>query len=133
MVVNFLAFASSDFEQSHILTLLTLPKLIKSATAFIPANLFHTFDYHPPRIAPIFEINLDALLQCLNIFGNAGGGAGPILGGKGKKRWAGEGDGPNEGDDEGASANARGARGKEKRTGLRMVWMDHGEPLSMFL
>ncbi|KAI9637818.1 putative DNA repair protein Rad1 [Dioszegia hungarica] len=106
-----------------------------SAIAYIPTNLFQTFTYAPPDDdAPAFEISLDSLLQCLNIFGNAGSaGSGSALnnmGGKKQRRWAGEGEGG--GDDDTSFSSGRGG-GRERRTGMRMTWAGHGEPLSMFL
>ncbi|ORY30003.1 Rad1/Rec1/Rad17 [Naematelia encephala] len=106
------------------------------AIAWIPTNLFQTFEYTPlPSGEPAcFEISLDALLQCLNIFGNASTSAtvGPVLPAatRNRRRWAGEGEG-GEGDlDDAAEWRPR---GKERRTGMRMSWMGPGSPLSMLL
>ncbi|KAL1410990.1 checkpoint clamp complex protein Rad1 [Vanrija albida] len=99
-----------------------------SATAWVPANLFTEFTFGDDEPA-CFEISLDALLQSLNIFGNAGGGAGvvPSVGGGSKKRrWAGEGE---ERDDE----DGWRARGRERRTGMRLTWLGTGYPLSILL
>lgn len=100
------------------------------ATAWIPTNIFDSFTFTADD-ASCFEISLDALLQCLNIFGNAGAGAGPLPGaGKGKKsrRWAGEGEA---GEDESTEWRARGR--SERRTGMRMTWAGEGHPLTIIL
>ncbi|GFZ45867.1 hypothetical protein JCM24511_03599 [Saitozyma sp. JCM 24511] len=103
------------------------------AIAFIPTNLFTSWTFHPPSEPAIFELSLDALLQCLNIFGNAGSsgaGAGSQTSiGRTRRRWAGEGE---DGIDDDDAANGRGA-GKGKRTGMVMSWEGHGEPLRMTL
>ncbi|WVR05449.1 hypothetical protein IAU60_002465 [Kwoniella sp. DSM 27419] len=104
------------------------------AIAWIPTNLFSTFIFNPPpSSAPAtFELSLDALLQCLNIFGNAGAGSSASMstGGKGKRRWAGEGE-PGEEDDMRSGGVDR--RSKEKRTGMRMEWYGSGHDLNVLL
>ncbi|RSH93832.1 ssDNA endodeoxyribonuclease [Saitozyma podzolica] len=103
------------------------------AIAFIPTNLFTSWTFHPPSEPAIFELSLDALLQCLNIFGNAGSsgaGAGSQTSiGRTRRRWAGEGEDGNDDDDAGTGRGA----GKGKRTGMVMSWEGHGEPLRMTL
>lgn len=102
------------------------------ATAWIPTNIFDSFVFTAEE-ASCFEISLDALLQCLNIFGNAGAGAGPIPStGKGKKsrRWAGEGEG---GADEESTEWRTTRNNRERRTGMRMTWAGEGHPLSIIL
>lgn len=95
-----------------------------------------------------FDVNLNTLLECLNIYGNAtapgaaraggfmhasfegeqGGAAG---GGWRKKRWAGEED---EGHDGEARGGGGGGRDKELRTtGLIMTWKGEGWPLELVL
>ena len=109
------------------------------AIAWIPVNLFQTFEFHelPSGEPACFEISLDALLQCLNIFGNAGPssavGGGNIMpaGGRGKRRWAGEDGNDTGGGEEAGDWRPRG--GKDKRTGMRMTWSGLGHPLSMLL
>ncbi|WVQ99013.1 hypothetical protein IAU59_006145 [Kwoniella sp. CBS 9459] len=110
------------------------------AIAWIPSNLFHEFKFNPPETPATFELSLDALLQCLNIFGNAGStsasGAGPSAGGggRGKRRWAGEGEGPDiDEDSAGGGAGDSGRRKEGKRTGMRMTWMGMGHDLSVLL
>lgn len=99
------------------------------ATAWIPVNIFDTFTYTADD-ASCFEISLDALLQCLNIFGNASAGAGALPGaGKKARRWAGEGEGGDEETSEWRTSRGRG----EKRTGMRMTWSGPGYPLNIIL
>lgn len=102
------------------------------ATAWIPTNIFTTFSYPDDADAECFEISLDALLQCLNIFGNAGAGAAPGGGaGRGRKRWAGDAE---DGADKDAAADEDWrVRGRDKRTGMRLTWGGPGFPLSILL
>lgn len=100
------------------------------ATAWIPTNIFSSYTYADDAEPECFEISLDALLQCLNIFGSAGGGSGatarlPSVGKK--RRWAGEGEDQEE-EDEWRFQSKR-----EKRTGMRLTWSGPGSPLSVLL
>jgi cell cycle checkpoint protein len=105
------------------------------AIAFIPTNLFQTFTYHPPSPSQgpaCFELSLDALLQVLNIFGNANTGSTSTANSfQNKRRWAGEGDGDD--DALGGAAGGGGKIGKGGRTGMRMSWRGPGWPLSVLL
>lgn len=98
------------------------------AIAWIPTNLFSEFTFNEPSDTPAcFELSLDGLLQCLNIFGNASTGAvsGPVI--RNRPRWAGDG---NEDDAQsGQGGNKRGAG----RTNMRMIWQGTGWPLSILL
>jgi cell cycle checkpoint protein len=98
------------------------------AIAWIPTNLFSEFTFNEPTDTPAcFELSLDGLLQCLNIFGNASTGAasGPVI--RNRPRWAGDG---NEDDAQsGQGGNKRGAG----RTNMRMIWQATGWPLSILL
>jgi cell cycle checkpoint protein len=98
------------------------------AIAWIPTNLFSEFTFNEPTDTPAcFELSLDGLLQCLNIFGNASTGAasGPVI--RNRPRWAGDG---NEDDAQsGQGGNKRGAG----RTNMRMIWQGTGWPLSILL
>jgi cell cycle checkpoint protein len=114
-----------------------------SATAWIPTNVFGSYTYTGEG-AEVFELSLDALLQCLNIFGSAGGsGVGPAGSGRerrmrrvppnatgaaGKKRWAGD----VEDEDEEDWAALPGKR-KEQRTSMRLAWSGLGHPLTVLL
>jgi cell cycle checkpoint protein len=100
-----------------------------AATAWIPTNIFSSFNFSHDG-TEVFEVSLDGLLQCLNIFGGAGaagGGKLPLLGGK-KRRWAGDGERGEDDDDE-WTADKR----KERRTGMRLSWAGEGEPLKVLL
>ncbi|ORX33853.1 Rad1/Rec1/Rad17 [Kockovaella imperatae] len=116
------------------------------AIAWIPNTLFQTFEFNEPEAdgqghaqPACFEVSLDALLQCLNIFGNAT--SGPVVStfSVGTKRgWAGEG-GPRAEGEEGGGAGAGETRGgggnasKKGRTGMRMSWQGPGHRLSVML
>ncbi|WWC69155.1 uncharacterized protein I206_103091 [Kwoniella pini CBS 10737] len=103
------------------------------AIAWIPTGLFTSFTYNPPSTPATFELSLDALLQCLNIFGNAGASSGASTStaqSRSKRRWAGEGEvGVDEENEEYVSSR----KGKEKRTGMRMEWGGPGYDLSVLL
>lgn len=88
-----------------------------------------------------FEVNLNNLLECLNIYGNAApladkntGGSSvddSRFGGRDKRKWAGEGN-PDEEEYGGTMGSANG--GKEVRnTGLLMSWQGEGYPLTLTL
>ncbi|GMK54043.1 hypothetical protein CspeluHIS016_0106290 [Cutaneotrichosporon spelunceum] len=91
------------------------------ATAWIPTNVFDSFSWTGEPAC--FEISLDALLQCLNIFGNAGAGGGTLPSVGRRRRWAGDGE-----DDESEWRSSRG-----RSTGMRMSWSGPGYPLSIIL
>ncbi|KAF8869941.1 Rad1/Rec1/Rad17 [Gymnopilus junonius] len=96
--------------------------------------------YYPENSA--FEVPLDTLIDCLNIFGTAGSLAGAFNssdsgnGGRGKARIEGEEEGK---DDEGAEgANPRGLDayfgGKtEKKTSMRLSYPGAGYPLTLIV
>ena len=97
--------------------------LLTPAIAWIPHTLFKSFIFRPPDEPATFEISLDSLLQCLNIFGNAGtSGGGTTI--KGRK-WAGDNEVP---DDEGGPR-----RGRERRTQMRLTWDGYGSMLDVIL
>ncbi|EIW66309.1 hypothetical protein TREMEDRAFT_70218 [Tremella mesenterica DSM 1558] len=98
------------------------------AVAWIPVNLFKTFIFHPSPVPAIVEISLDTMLQCLNIFGNAGsGGAAAPSRQRSSRRWAGDGEQEEEEQDNGPR------KGKEKRTQMRMTWEGIGSELMIHL
>ncbi|WWC89735.1 uncharacterized protein L201_004660 [Kwoniella dendrophila CBS 6074] len=105
------------------------------AIAWIPTNLFTSFTFNPLPEPATFELSLDALLQCLNIFGNAGSTVGASTStsssSKPKRRWAGEGEVAVDDENEDYVASSR--KGKEKRTGMRMEWKGPGYDLSILL
>ena len=95
------------------------------AIAFIPTSIFNSYTFNQPEDdqPACFEVSLDGLLQCLNIFGNATtGSSAPSM--QIKRRWAGEGDGQ---DDDAP------VKGGKASTSMRMEWKGHGYPLSMTL
>lgn len=128
-------------------------------TAFIFADIFDEYSYHsenPASALPsqdsqndeqldnaAFEIPLNTLIECLNIFGTAGP-ASMITNSSGKyKKWkkAGE-DSDHDEDDEGGrgrgNGNARGIEsyfggGSDKRTGMRMSYAGTGYPLTLLI
>ncbi|WVW82758.1 hypothetical protein I302_104769 [Kwoniella bestiolae CBS 10118] len=103
------------------------------AIAWIPTNLFTSFTYNPPPTPATFEFSLDSLLQCLNIFGNAGSTSTNVSTSsvKSKRRWAGEGEVG--GDEENEEYVVNGRKGKERRTGMRMEWRGLGYDLNVLL
>ncbi|WRT67436.1 uncharacterized protein IL334_004407 [Kwoniella shivajii] len=104
------------------------------AIAWVPTNLFTSFVYNPPSNPATFEISLDALLQCLNIFGNAGAASATTgnSAGRSKRRWAGEGEAGG-GEEEADEYSGNGRKGKEKRTGMVMKWEGEGHDLNVLL
>lgn len=114
-----------------------------TATAWIPTNLFDVFTYTPPPSQEdgetpsdepsCFEISLDALLQCLNIFGNAGPAAGITSSIRSKRKFAGEVDPQTGGDLDAGGEDARGLTRNKGRTGMRMSWRGPGYDLEMLL
>ncbi|ODN88451.1 hypothetical protein L198_06723 [Cryptococcus wingfieldii CBS 7118] len=102
------------------------------ALSYIPTSIFSTWTFHQPTDdPPMFEFSLDSMLQCLNIFGNAGS-SGKDFNIKAKKRWAGEGDGLNLGGEE-REDDRRFTRDKRGMTGMRMEWMGPGYELTLLL
>ncbi|WVQ76573.1 hypothetical protein IAR50_006245 [Cryptococcus sp. DSM 104548] len=102
------------------------------ALSYIPTTIFSSWTFHQPTDdPPMFEFSLDSMLQCLNIFGNAGS-SGKDFNIKAKKRWAGEGDGLNI-SGEGGDDDRRYTRDKRGMTGMRMEWMGPGYELTLLL
>ncbi|CCM05792.1 uncharacterized protein FIBRA_08025 [Fibroporia radiculosa] len=129
------------------------------ATAYIFKGLFNEFNYHPelpqdagdhdeqeqevPNIS--FEIQLQTLIECMNIFGTAGGSA--IPSGNKYRRWHQDANSDNENDrGEGASnrsnnrSNKTPANGRidqyfghEKGTGMRLTYAGSGFPLTLLI
>ena len=88
-----------------------------------------------------FEIPLNTLIECLNIFGTAGPASTNTSNSGKYKKWkkAGE-DSDHDDDDEGGRGrgNARGidsyfGGGSERRTGLRMSYAGTGYPLTLLM
>lgn len=138
-------------------------------TAFIFADIFDEYAYHsesPPQLQSsdsqdvaeegdnaAFEIPLNTLIECLNIFGTAGGA--PSASGSGAsgkyKKWKRAGDDSDQdrhnddgdgGRDKGWRPGSGGASGgieqyfsggSEKRTGMRMSYAGAGYPLTLLM
>ena len=136
----------------------------RPGTAFIFADIFDEYSYHsenPALASPLqdsqgdeqmdnaaFEIPLNTLIECLNIFGTAGP-ASTNMNNTGKyKKWkkAGE-DSDHDDDDEGGGGGGGRGRGNghaqgiesyfgggsEKRTGMRMSYAGTGYPLTLLM
>ncbi|CAE6427393.1 unnamed protein product [Rhizoctonia solani] len=120
------------------------------ANAYIPYTLFSSYVFNPPQIpgdvsasqgsdsqppAAVFEVQLDVLLECLNIFGTAGGnllakgGAGVEQKPRGKAQGKAKGK-------EWADLNANRLDNyftSSKATALRMSYQGEGYPLTLLL
>lgn len=132
----------------YVFRYLTFPSSAHScsATAWIPTNLFGVYTYTPPPSQDdgetpsdepsCFEISLDALLQCLNIFGNAGPTYSVTSSLRTKRRMAGD---PESGQGTGEDASTEDTRGSavsaksKARTGMRMSWSGPGHDLEVLL
>ncbi|KAF9501163.1 Rad1-domain-containing protein [Pleurotus eryngii] len=121
------------------------------ATAYIFADIFDEYAYHS-EAAPsqqsqddgvdnmAFEIPLNTLIECLNIFGTAGAHpSSTTLGGKRwKKQEEDKGSDEEEGEGEGANNKRRGiaqyfGAGPEKSTGMRLTYEGAGFPLTLLI
>jgi cell cycle checkpoint protein len=129
------------------------------ARAYIPLSLFDEYTYTPEPQDPsatqesesggeantTFEIPLDTLMECLNIFGTAMSSfSQAYFDNRKKKRWRQE-----EGDEDEGGGRGRGKRGGapkgnttidqffsssgEKKTGMRMTYAGAGHPLTLIL
>ncbi|KAF8655860.1 hypothetical protein AX16_002943 [Volvariella volvacea WC 439] len=126
-------------------------------TAYIFAEIFDEYAYHsenprhrnlPSQQSQIdedeidnaaFEVPLNTIIECLNIFGTAGTAS---SGGSSHKRWKRPGGGNSDedsGDKDGGGARGRGpidqyfGSGSEKRTGMRMSYAGPGHPLTLII
>ncbi|OXC65828.1 hypothetical protein AYX13_05204 [Cryptococcus neoformans] len=107
------------------------------AAAYIPSHIFSSWTFRRTDSPATFEFSLDSLLQCLNIFGNAGSsGRENISNLRSKRRWAGEAENPTgegSGSGGGADEGRRWAKEKKGMTGMRMEWMGPGYELNLLL
>ncbi|KGB79583.2 cell cycle checkpoint protein [Cryptococcus deuterogattii R265] len=103
------------------------------AVAYIPSHIFSSWTFRRTDCPATFEFSLDSLLQCLNIFGNAGSsGKENISNLRSKRRWAGEAETVAvEGG--GADEERRWAKERKGMTGMRMEWMGPGYELNLLL
>ncbi|AAW41976.2 expressed protein [Cryptococcus deneoformans JEC21] len=107
------------------------------AAAYIPSHIFSSWTFRRTDFPATFEFSLDSLLQCLNIFGNAGSsGKENISNLRSKRRWAGEAENPTgegSGSGGGADEDRRWAKERKGMTGMRMEWMGPGYELNLLL
>ncbi|KAF8061634.1 Rad1/Rec1/Rad17 [Lyophyllum atratum] len=89
-----------------------------------------------------FEVPLNTLIECLNIFGTAGAASTNVSSGNKYKKWKKAGEDSDHGDDDerggrGRSAANRGIdtyfTGGSERTGMRMTYAGAGHPLTLLL
>lgn len=108
-----------------------------TAAAYIPSHIFSSWTFRRTDFPATFEFSLDSLLQCLNIFGNAGSsGKENISNLRSKRRWAGEAENPTgegSGSGGGADEDRRWAKERKGMTGMRMEWMGPGYELNLLL
>ncbi|KAJ7591354.1 Rad1/Rec1/Rad17 [Mycena floridula] len=129
-------------------------------TAFIFADIFDEYEYHPelPQEAhasqksqelenedegnnAAFEIPLNTFIECLNIFGTAGGGSAPNASEGKFKRWKDSDEKSDDDSDGGGKGKKVAKRGidqffggkSEQRTGMRMSYAGAGYPLTVLL
>ncbi|KAG9098772.1 ssDNA endodeoxyribonuclease [Ceratobasidium sp. 370] len=120
------------------------------ANAYIPYTIFSSFIFNPPPTNPgasqdsdsqpavIFEVQLDVLLECLNIFGTAGGNLMSKAGGggsSGEPKTRGKGQGKGKGRDT-VDLNVNRLDNyftSSKATALRMSYQGEGYPLTLLL
>lgn len=124
-------------------------------TAFIFSGIFDEYEYHSepeegeePKAeddddddeeSAAFEIPLNTLIECLNIFGTAGGSNYTGNGGGKYTRWKKVGEDSEGEDDVPPTSNGKGKGiqqyfgGSEKRTGMRMSYAGAGYPLTLLL
>lgn len=148
-----------------------IPRFTASATAYVDADVFDEFTYtHPPAPARrqrlgsnssqnenseneggedeegesvAFEIPLNTLIECLNIFGTAGPLPTANVGGKKERKWRRADDGDGDGDGDGNYGSGERTRGPidnffgggkdDKRTGMRMSFAGPGYPLTLLM
>lgn len=103
------------------------------AVAYIPSHIFSSWTFRRTDCPATFEFSLDSLLQCLNIFGNAGSsGRENISNLRSKRRWAGEAENA-AGEGGGGDEERRWAKERKGMTGMRMEWMGPGYELNLLL
>lgn len=131
-----------------------LIKSMAEGTAYVFADIFDEYAYTPEasvsstqastqemetdqddeqaQESTSFEIPLNTLLECLNIFGTASGSSLPS--GSKFKKWK---DGGGSGDEMGEGGQMRVEHyfggGSEKRTGMRLTYNGAGHPLVVLL
>ncbi|KAF5324519.1 hypothetical protein D9611_004300 [Ephemerocybe angulata] len=94
-----------------------------------------------PTVEAAFQINLNILIDCLNIFGTAGPLPAPSTAANNFKRWKRDGEGDDDGvhGEDGRANGGRGridaylAGGDGKRTSMRMSYEGDGYPLTLLI
>lgn len=125
-----------------------------TGTAFIFSDIFDEYEYHRGDVegegedqrpsereegeednmeCSAFEIPLTTLIDCLNIFGSAGGAM--YSNNSKHKRWKHDEDGGLDEDDGRRRGRTLGSllTGPEKKTGMRMSYQGPGYPLTLVL
>ncbi|KAF7768069.1 hypothetical protein Agabi119p4_7312 [Agaricus bisporus var. burnettii] len=122
-----------------------------TGTAFVFSDVFDEYVYHSENSDAegqaqssqteldiiAFEVSLNTLIDCLNIFGTAG--LATSTGGSSNRRWKrpGEGSDHESGDDHDARARANRIEpfvgASEKHTGMRMTYAGSGYPLTLLI
>lgn len=124
-------------------------------TAFIFSDIFDEYIYHSENNLPVssqnsqevdaidnaaFEVPLNTLIECLNIFGSAGTMSTTTINSNKYKKWKKASD-DSDRDDENDGRGKGGTRGidsyfgggSDKRTGMRMSYAGAGYPLTLLL
>ncbi|KAF9444331.1 Rad1-domain-containing protein [Macrolepiota fuliginosa MF-IS2] len=126
-----------------------------TATAFIFSDIFDEYIYHSENQQndnlmessqgelldnTMFEVSLNTLIDCLNIFGTGGPTSSGTGGSGGNKRWRKQGEGSDNESGEENEARGRGRRiepisttGSEKHTGMHMTYAGGGYPLTLLI
>ncbi|KAG6850414.1 hypothetical protein H0H93_013639 [Arthromyces matolae] len=120
-------------------------------TAFVFCDIFDEYTYHPDVVHSSqesddnevnvgFEVPLNTLIECLNIFGTAG--TAPTNSGTKYKKWKKAGDNSDHEDEDDRGGRGRNAnrgldayfsKSSEKRTGMRLTYPGPGDPLTLIL
>ncbi|KAF8191492.1 Rad1/Rec1/Rad17 [Mycena galopus ATCC 62051] len=157
--VNFVNRATVTITQTGFVVVVEEARTLL-ATAYIFADVFDEYTYNsetpaadsqtsdPEEDNSAFEIPLNTLIECLNIFGTAGSSGAATGGGTGKyTKWKRAGDGSDhEGDDDDGRGrrSSNGAGGtrtidnyfgstSDKGTGMRMSYTGSGFPLTLLI
>ncbi|KAJ7221667.1 Rad1/Rec1/Rad17, partial [Mycena pura] len=158
--VNFVNRATVTIAKTGVVVVVEEARTLLG-TAYIFADIFDEYIYHPDPSTSValsqnsdddednavFEIPLNTLIECLNIFGTAGASSGSAAGGGGGTgrytKWKRAGDDSDQeagGDDDRrrSNANTRGidqyfGSASDKGTGMRMTYAGSGFPLTLLI
>ncbi|KAF8579470.1 Rad1-domain-containing protein [Ramaria rubella] len=129
------------------------------ARAYVPFSMFDEYKYNPPpqdlsssqdadpedEPSTTFEISLDTLLECLNIFGTGAASSSHMsFENRKRKKWKHDSDDSDEGRGRGREKRGRPPKGNatidqffsssgEKKTSMRMTYAGVGNPLTLVL